>query len=358
MILFKQKKDKDILLQQIYYKVRKDNIYMWKRYIKYRKSMILFFLIVSLFLPFIQWLFIQPIEPILYAVEVLGIGYILFTIIDYIKFIEKHSYLSKCVNEKKHSFEILQLPEANNQIEEDYEKIIRSMYEKKKQMEEEFYSVYERQEQYYTTWVHQIKTPISAILLLLKELEMKGVSVTDLQVEMLKIEQYIDMVLQYIRMEEKTTDLVLYRINIDKVVKQAVKKFAVLFFQKRLELHIGEITMKAISDEKWLSFVIEQIVSNGVKYTNKGKISIYQEGEHTLVIQDTGIGIPKEDIKRIFHKGYTGWNGREYKKASGIGLFLCKGILNKLGHNIEIESELGKGTKVKIIFLEEKWRMF
>ena len=103
---------------------------------------------------------------------------------------------------------------------------------------------------------------------------------------------------------------------------------------------------KVLTDEKWLVFVIEQLLSNAIKYTNKGKISIYPLEDKKLVIEDTGIGISKEDIPRIFDKGFTGYNGRTDKKATGLGLYLCKNILDKLSHKISIESEVGVKTKV------------
>ena len=108
--------------------------------------------------------------------------------------------------------------------------------------------------------------------------------------------------------------------------------------------------MKVLTDEKWLVFVLEQLLSNAIKYTNKGCIHIY--GYHsTLYIEDTGIGIYPSDLPRLFEKGFTGFNGRTDKQASGLGLYLCKSIMNKLSHNIEIESQVNIGTKV-ILHLE------
>ena len=116
--------------------------------------------------------------------------------------------------------------------------------------------------------------------------------------------------------------------------------------EKKISLDFQPTNYKVLTDEKWLVFVIEQLLSNAIKYTNKGKISIYPLEDKKLVIEDTGIGISKEDIPRIFDKGFTGYNGRTDKKATGLGLYLCKNILDKLSHKISIESEVGVKTKV------------
>ena len=330
--------------------------YMWRKYIVNQKWKLLHFVVISALFLFVQWLYNQPLDSVLYSIQLLGIGYVVYIIYDIIKMKNMCDQLER--NREQKNIDEIFLPTARNEVECCYQQIIQYFFEEKKKREQEFLSRYENQREYYTQWVHQIKTPISAMQLLLKEKELQGITTTDMEAEMLKIEQYVDMVLQYIRMEEVTTDFVLQSVNVATIVKQAVKKFAIIFFQKKIEISIDTIEINPISDEKWLSFVIEQILSNSLKYTQAGKISIYEEDKYTLVIEDTGIGIPKEDIKRIFEKGYTGWNGREYKKASGIGLFLSKKILEKLGHHIEVESKVKKGTKVRIRFSGKEWNMF
>lgn len=199
---------------------------------------------------------------------------------------------------------------------------------------------------YYTMWAHQIKTPIAAMHLLIQD---DGSEYEhELKQELFKIEQYVQMVLQYLRLESDYTDFVIRKLELDSVIKQSVKKFAGQFIRKKLSLVYEETGETVLSDEKWLSFVIEQLLSNALKYTVKGKISIYMEKDKTLVIEDTGIGISIEDLPRVFEKGFTGYNGRTDKKSTGIGLCLCKRICEKLGHRIWIESVSGEGTKVKI----------
>ena len=114
---------------------------------------------------------------------------------------------------------------------------------------------------------------------------------------------------------------------------------------KKIKLDYETVNSRVLTDEKWLVFVLEQLLSNALKYTRSGRISIHMEGKE-LVVEDTGIGIQAEDLPRVFEKGFTGYNGRTDKKSTGIGLYLCKSVMDKLRHQIRIESEVGIGTKI------------
>ena len=208
--------------------------------------------------------------------------------------------------------------------------------------------------EYYTMWVHQIKTPIAALKLLLQE---KGneLDLSEEKAELFRVEQYVEMALSYSRLESDSTDFVLQKTNLDKVIRESVRKYAMLFIKKKIALDYQGTKLSAATDEKWLGFVIEQILSNAVKYTKTGTVTINVEstkgaGAERIVIEikDTGIGISAEDLPRIFEQGYTGYNGRIDKSSTGIGLFLCRQILTKLGHEIQVESEEGKGTIVRV----------
>ena len=170
----------------------------------------------------------------------------------------------------------------------------------------------------------------------------------ELQAQLFKIEQYVEMVMAYLRVGSDSTDFLLKEYELEDMVKQTVRKYAPMFIRKKISVKLGQLKYKVLTDEKWLCFAIEQILSNAIKYTNKGYILIDTENETTLVISDTGIGISPEDLPRICEKGFTGYNGRTDKRASGIGLYLTKQILTKLGHRISFESQIGKGTKVRI----------
>lgn len=195
---------------------------------------------------------------------------------------------------------------------------------------------------YYTIWAHQIKTPIASMRLTLQN-EDTALS-RQLTNELFRIEQYVEMVLAFLRLNSKSTDYVLKEYDLDGIIKQSVKKFAGEFISRKLSLNYESLHTVVLTDEKWLSFVIEQVLSNALKYTPSGSISITMEDGKRLCIRDTGIGIAAEDLPRIFEHGYTGYNGRMDKKASGIGLYLCKRICERLGHEIRAESEVDRGT--------------
>ena len=202
---------------------------------------------------------------------------------------------------------------------------------------------------YDTMWVHQIKTPIAAMHLLLQSEEIpdKG----ELEEQLFKTEEYVGMVLQYLRVGGMAADLKFRQYSLDGIVRQAVRKYSKSFIRKHLRLNYQELDCIVVTDEKWLLFVIEQILSNAVKYTaSKGRVSVYMDRSRpkTLVIEDTGIGISQEDLPRIFEKGFTGYNGRRDKKSTGLGLYLCKTITDKLNHKITITSVEGEGTRVAL----------
>ena len=174
-----------------------------------------------------------------------------------------------------------------------------------------------------------------------------------LQQELFKIERYVEMVLTYIRLDSISSDYVITKISLDEVVKDSVKKYATIFINKKIKLNYVSHETMVISDKKWLSFAFEQILGNSVKYSGTGGEITIETCENKLVIEDKGIGIKEEDLPRIFEKGFTGFNGRYEKKSSGLGLYLCKKILDKLGHHIEISSKVGEGTRIEITFPKE-----
>lgn len=201
---------------------------------------------------------------------------------------------------------------------------------------------------YYTMWVHQIKTPIASMHLILQKEDSEDSR--RLRAELFRVEQYVQMVLCFLRLDSDFTDYVIKEYRVDDIIRPAVRRLAPQFIMKKLSLEYEQTDEVALTDEKWLSFVVEQVLSNAVKYTSAGSISIKCDGDR-LVISDTGIGIAAEDLPRIFDKGYTGFNGRADRKASGIGLYLCRRICDNLGHSIKAESVPGHGTTI-IIGLE------
>ena len=203
---------------------------------------------------------------------------------------------------------------------------------------------------YYTLWVHQIKTPIAASQLLVAEVVDRQLK-QQLEQEIFKIDSYTNLVLQYLRLESFHDDLVLKQVQIEDLVKEIIRKYALFFIQKGLNVNLHDLDKEIVTDKKWLLVVIEQIISNSLKYTKKGGLEIYMEGQE-LCIKDTGIGIKNSDVLRVFERGFSGYNGRLTQQSSGLGLYLSKKISEELGHQIRIESEVGTGTTVRIKFAQ------
>ena len=243
-------------------------------------------------------------------------------------------------------------PKIDGIKDEDYQQIIQLISEEHGAHRNETNRKYSDMIDYYTVWVHQIKTPIASMRLHLQNED--SALARKLSSDLHRIEQYVEMVLTFLRLNSESTDYVIKEYDLDKIVKQAVKKFSSDFIGRKLSLVYEPLNTTVITDEKWLSFVIEQVLSNALKYTPAGSITITLENEKTLRIRDTGIGIAPEDLPRVFEKGYTGYNGRADKKASGIGLYLCKRICNNLGHCITARSIVDVGTIIDIDLAQTK----
>lgn len=264
---------------------------------------------------------------------------------EYIRYLGKHKKLRKLQNVIQISVEAMDFP--RDVLEEDYQELIRVVHENKITQINSLEKSRTDMMEYYTMWVHQIKTPMAAMKLLLQAED--TFENRELLGELFRIEQYVEMALNYVRLDADTTDFILKRYELDKIVREAVRKYAPLFIRKKISLTYEPLDVQVLTDEKWLEFVIEQVLSNAIKYTKSGSISIYiKQEEQVLVIEDTGIGIRSEDLPRILEKGYTGYNGHIDKRSTGIGLYLCNRILKKLSHTLRVESKMGKGTKVLI----------
>ena len=311
-------------------------------YIKQNIKVIFLFIVFALVFGIVFSLYDLEIEAIYYSVMLCSFIGLIYICINFINYYKKHIQLYKLQNEISISLE--NLPSPKTLMEEDYTNLILTLNKEYKTYISKSDIAKSDMIDYYTMLVHQIKTPISAMKLLIQTSESEISS--DLSSELFKIEQYVEMVLSYIRLGSNENDFVIKEYDLDNIVRQAIRKYAPLFIRKKINLDFQPTTYKVLTDEKWLVFVIEQLLSNAIKYTNKGKISIYPLEDKKLVIEDTGIGISQEDIPRIFDKGFTGYNGRTDKKATGLGLYLCKNILDKLSHKISIESEVGVKTKV------------
>ena len=313
------------------------------KYIKSHIKSILLFILCTLTFAMVFSLYDLPLEAVFYSFLLCLILSVFFIVFDFLKYYKRYKALDNLMNNINLSID--NFPEPSYLFESEYQDLIKAVYNDKMNTISKYDNEKSALIDYYTLWAHQIKTPIAAMRLLL---QVDNLSVKDLNLELFKIEQYVEMVLQYLRLNSDSTDFVIKKYDLNKIVKQAVRKYSKVFIGKKLSLDFKDFNCEVVTDEKWLSFVIEQILSNSLKYTHFGKISIYLKEPKTLVIEDTGIGIAKEDLPRICEKGFTGYNGRLDKKSTGIGLYLSKSILKKLSHIIEIESTVGVGTKVFI----------
>ena len=223
----------------------------------------------------------------------------------------------------------IDLPRADNRVEVIYHDIILSLYKLLHENLAEMEKRHLDQMEYYTMWVHQIKTPISALRLLLQVRPSQDALL--MNQDLFKIEQYVEMALQYVKLNQLSADFIIKDYEMKNIINSSVKKYAELFIYKKLYVKIEQINLKVKTDSKWIAFIIEQLLSNGIKYSYEGGITISQNA-NTLIIADTGIGIRSEDMERIFEKGYTGYNGRLDKKASGIGLYMAKKSCRYIGN--------------------------
>ena len=202
---------------------------------------------------------------------------------------------------------------------------------------------------YFSLWVHQVKTPITAAKLILdNNVDDRE---TKVKAQIMYIEQYCDMAINYLKLMNTETDMDIAELSLDEIIKSILKKYSAIFILNRITLNYEPIAETVVSDARWLSIMIEQFVSNALKYTKKGSVTIsYDKENSVLYIRDTGMGIRSEDIPKIFDRGYSGLNGRMNEKSSGLGLFLAKEIGKRLSVEIEVNSEVGKGSEFGLHF--------
>ena len=285
-----------------------------------------------------------PIGAVIYPTLLCAALGILIMVFDFLRVKREHEALSSIRSMTDVIAE--SLPKIDGIKDEDYQQILRLLSEEHTHYRTQTNRKYADMIDYYTVWAHQIKTPIASMRLHLQN-EDSALS-RKLTSDLHRIEQYVEMVLTFLRLNSESTDYVIKEYDLDKIIKGAVRKFSADFIGRKLSLVYEPVNTTVITDEKWLSFVIEQVLSNALKYTPTGSITITLENEKTLRIRDTGIGIAPENLPRIFENGYTGYNGRADKKASGIGLYLCKRICNNLGHIITARSIVDVGTIIDI----------
>ena len=319
---------------------------MFLKYLKSRWPIPAALLLFALIFALVLSLYDMPSESVLYAGLLCASCGVFLVALSYTRWLHRCRALEQlrrsiCVSDEG-------LPSPSDYEDELYQELVRMLSSERARLDAAADAERRDAADYYAMWAHQIKTPIAAMRLLLQQPELDRGS---LEAELFRIEQYVGMVLGYLKLEGDSNDFVLRKRRLDDVVSGCVRKYARLFIIKKLPLNFEETRMTVLTDDKWLAFMIEQLLSNSLKYTSQGEIRIYADGK-ALVVEDTGIGISAEDLPRLGERGFTGYNGREDKKSTGLGLYLCRRICAKLGHKLVIESTPDVGTRVKILFAD------
>ena len=300
----------------------------------------LVFLLFAIIYAAVFSLYALEAEAVFYAAGLCVLAAIVILGFRFAGFVRDHHHRKQILQHIELEYE--HLPEAKTVSEKDYQQMIYALGKINNSLLTDWQREQQESLDYYTTWVHQIKTPIAVMRMTLQGEDTE--EHRELLAELFRIEQYVEMVLSYIRLGSSQTDFVFQKYNLDAIIRQAIHKYAAQFVRCRIRLIYEPVEMKVLTDEKWLLFILEQLLSNAVKYTRKGTVTIAVSPEQILSVTDTGMGIAPEDLPRIFEKGFTGYHGRADKKATGLGLYLCKQTAGKLGIDISVKSEPGKGS--------------
>ena len=315
---------------------------MFGAYVRENRKVVIALAVYTAVFAFIFWLYRLPLGAVGYAALVCLFLLLVWLAVDYRRFAVRLRLLRRLEQEITLSTE--QLPEPDGALEAQYQALVRALDADRRAQLTRSQQGYQELVEYYTVWAHQIKTPIAAMRLTLQGEDTPAAR--RLMTELGRVEQYVDMALTYLRLEEGGSDYVIRTCAVDDVVRAAVRRFAGEFIDRRIALDYTPVEWETVTDGKWLTFVVEQLLSNALKYTGQdGTIRIYREGDD-LCIRDSGMGIAPEDLPRVFDMGYTGQNGRLDRRSSGIGLYLCRRICRNLRHEIRIESVPGVGTTV------------
>lgn len=328
------------------------------KYLQEQKFLMLFYIVLMVFISsviFLDGAVKISLGNILYINLVSIVFFIIYLCGKYLYFRSYYKALKDIIDTQENEL-INRIPEPRSYSQELFYNLLRKIYEEQSLKIQKLYDNKKDNEEFITSWVHQIKTPIAVSRLLMENNTNKTNSdvLLSLEEELDKIDNYVEQALYNSKIDDFSKDYLINEISVDRVVKDTVKKHAKNFINKKISVEIKDTELIVLTDKKWLSFILDQILSNSLKYTGRsGKISIYGVKDtklQRLIIEDTGIGIASEDLIRVFDKGFTGYNGRQNYKSTGMGLYLSKKLALKLGHDIVIESEQGKYTKVTIIF--------
>ena len=361
--------------------------HMISTYLKKNRKPILFYLLFLGVFYLVLYLYGVRADALGYAVFLSLVTFIVLGLFDLWRYQARIKTIGEAF--RNMAYELGSLPAPLDIPEEKYQEEVRMLGERLVLQENDSRRSRQEMLDFYSLWAHQIKTPLAAMNLLLQSAEARedaaqadpgdageparesggksdgepggdrnARTFQEMRMELFKTGQYVDMVLSYLRAEDMSSDLLLKEYSLDEIVRQAVRKYSGMFILKKIRLEYEPCKEIVLTDEKWLLFVLEQLLSNALKYTEKGFIRIRMEqgSPAVLLIEDSGIGIQAEDLPRVFEKGFTGYNGRQDKKSTGIGLYLCRMICEKLNHTVTITSDPGKGTAVRLDLTRKEMR--
>ncbi|WP_105300684.1 sensor histidine kinase [Anaerococcus marasmi] len=292
-----------------------------KDFLKSQIHIICLFIVFSLCFVIIFIISDYSLDEFFLGIEIIGFLLLIYLSIQYSKFRKEESFKEK------------------------YEKLL----DENKRLRSSYINEKKDLEEYFLLWTHQIKTPITVANLILNK--KSDPDTKKLKEEIFYIEEYTNMAINYIKLTDRATDMDIEKVDLDRLIKTLLKKYSLIFINKKISLDYKDTKVEILTDSKLLSIMIEQIISNALKYTEEGKIRIsFDKEKSTLSIMDTGIGIRDEDLVKIFDRGYSGFNGRVNHKSSGLGLFLVREISKILKLRVKVKSKLGQGSEFFIIF--------
>lgn len=304
------------------------------------------FLLLASVNSFIWIAYNLPMEPIVYILLSTGTFFVLVEGWRGYCFYHGKKLLERAMEAEGIDFE--SLPEKGIVLAKEYKKLLKRQEEQLRKLSDYQEEKALGMKRYYGLWTHQIKIPIAGIRLLLQEEKIDTKAVSR---ELYRIEQYVESTLSYQRLQAGNNDLLIKTYRTEDIIQQVMKRNSILLLRPDLKLEMELLDCPVLTDRKWLEFILEQLLSNAAKYTKDGRISIRVkdiEEAVDIIVEDTGIGICPEDLPRIFDWGYTGWNGHENKKSTGLGLALSRQAAQLLSHELFIDSQPGKGTKATV----------
>lgn len=318
-----------------------------KSYLKANLKIYLLYCLLFFTFLFTLYLYHQPLLILMDGFLFTFLILLVWTVIDFRKKYQQHQFLEWLKKQDGfYSDQFKKIPEAASPLAQDYAELFRLAVEEKEVLQQNLVEQNQQLLDYYGMWTHQIKTPLAALNLLVQAQGNQQYA-KQMKNEMFKMDDYLGMMLHYLKLNHLEEDLVLTKINVFQIVKQVIRKYASFFIQKDLKVTVVPFEREIVTDEKWFVFILEQVIFNSIKYTKKGGLTIDFK-EEQLLISDTGIGILPQDLPRVFEKGYTGFNGREDKKATGLGLHMCEAIAQRLGMEMKISSTVNQGTTMSI----------